>query len=1061
VLVEVPALAELIGRVAAAKQVDALAPVTVVVPSAIARLTVRRALAARLRGDDHQGGTPPPRSTAPAVGVVHLQCLTLGGLANLLGSAALAAADRPPAGRLAERLATERAVGRLGGSWTAVAQHPATIDAVIAACREINDLDDAQRRHLASRGPVPAALVAMASDVRAQLAPAYDTAELVAVAAASVRADAERWRQVLGTVIVHLPDALAPGEATLLRAVAAVAPTSVLLGTTGDAEVDDAALAPWRTGAVLGTVVTACHASGGGLAGPARAPAGPAAAGAPPAGAPMCLPPAGPRPALPRRTVERLSAPAADAEVLAAVRWLVRHWEAGAAPTDLALAHPPASPYPGLVRAALERVGIPFHASGDRPLAATVTGRALLGALDLPGRGWRRDDVVDWLASGPLLDGGRPVPAERWDRVSRQAGVTGGLTQWADRLAAWADRHDPPDGEAVGLARFVAGLAERFRVTPTTWAGWAAWAQRLLADVLGGPRQRDRWPDATERQAFDEVAELLTELGQLPDDEGPVDLATVRRTVASMLRSTAPTITRIGSGVLVGAPEQVVDADRPVVAVVGLAEGWLPGPSGDDPIIGEDIRRGAGLGMGPGRRRALRRRQALAALGLQADHLLLATSRADPGAGRPQEPAEGWLAAPGASEPRAPATVVELVEEVGAPIDLADHRLRSLLRWRRQQRSLRGHPALDLPEVAARLPAGARSADRLGAVDGWIGADLAARLQPGGPVAPTVLERYATCPRAAFFHSLLRVDELPKPEAIQRISPMERGNLVHRVLARFLGPVVASPSGAPPPDVPWGDDHRRRMQELFEEAADAAERAGLTGLPALWAVDRRQIARDLQLFLEHDSARRAATRATPVAVEWSFGDPASPVAVDIAHGRSVTFRGAIDRVDESPEGIIVYDYKTGRHGARRRSDGDPVAAGTQLQLPVYALAAERLGVRQRPGRPTRSAYWNVTTAGGFDCQELDVDDEVRARLGTVVGVLVDALAVGAVPGRPGPVRNGTWEHCAHCPYDRICPADREAGWQAARADPRLSALVALVDGDQPTSEDGGDPGADR
>ena len=98
-------------------------------------------------------------------------------------------------------------------------------------------------------------------------------------------------------------------------------------------------------------------------------------------------------------------------------------------------------------------------------LAATLVGRTLLGALALVERGWRRDDVMAWLAGAPILDNGRPTPATAWDRISRRAGITAGLESWRDHLAggrdesaeSWSDRAQtgvsPPDADLRRAAR--------------------------------------------------------------------------------------------------------------------------------------------------------------------------------------------------------------------------------------------------------------------------------------------------------------------------------------------------------------------------------------------------------------------------------------------------------------------------------------------------------------------------------------------------------------------------------------------------------------------------------
>ena len=50
----------------------------------------------------------------------------------------------------------------------------------------------------------------------------------------------------------------------------------------------------------------------------------------------------------------------------------------------------------------------------------------IAAGLDLPERGFRRQDVFAWLASAPLLRDGRWAPTQSWERLSREAGVVAG-----------------------------------------------------------------------------------------------------------------------------------------------------------------------------------------------------------------------------------------------------------------------------------------------------------------------------------------------------------------------------------------------------------------------------------------------------------------------------------------------------------------------------------------------------------------------------------------------------------------------------------------------------------
>jgi len=65
-------------------------------------------------------------------------------------------------------------------------------------------------------------------------------------------------------------------------------------------------------------------------------------------------------------------------------------------------------------------------------------------------------------------------------------------------------------------------------------------------------------------------------------------------------------------------------------------------------------------------------------------------------------------------------------------------------------------------------------------------------------------------------------------------------------------------------------------------------------------------------------------------------------------------------------------------------------------------------------------------------------------LGRVVDVLVEAMDNGWFPANPGQARTHRERQCESCPYDTVCPVDRDRSWGAMQEDPRLARYAALV-----------------
>ena len=226
-----------------------------------------------------------------------------------------------------------------------------------------------------------------------------------------------------------------------------------------------------------------------------------------------------------------------------------------------------------------------------------------------------RDDVIAYLASAPIRrEDGRPVPVDRWDLVSRRAGVVDGA-DWAERLERYAVEMAERDRErvrgsgesvtpdaparpgsvahtAVELAAFVAAMRSRLAEL-TTASGWrrrVELSRAALMDALGDPASIRRWP-VDEQESFDAVLaalDRLADLDALEDEPAPGAFA---RAVDAELAAPSGRIGRFGAGVLCAPISAAVGLDLDAVAIVGLAEGLLPVPRREDALLADGDRR--------------------------------------------------------------------------------------------------------------------------------------------------------------------------------------------------------------------------------------------------------------------------------------------------------------------------------------------------------------------------------------------------------------------------------------------------------------------------------------
>ncbi len=505
----------------------------------------------------------------------------------------------------------------------------------------------------------------------------------------------------------------------------------------------------------------------------------------------------------------------------------------------------------------------------------------------------------------------------------------------------------------------------------------------------------------------------------------------------------------LGRGVFIGAPCDLSDDRFELVVLLGLVEGRDPGP------------------------------QASAAL-VRARSVVLSVPRVDTRAGREVAPSRWWLA--------------ELARVVGRPVhasalvDVAHPVLRDIPSFQAGLQAARHHAdateaaVADLLALADEAGSGAAAGafaalderaaravaardDRvLGRASPWTG--FVGRLPAGAPGAvggspvgsPTRFERWAGCPQRFFLSYVLGVEEPDEPGPDQALSDRDRGSLVHEVLERFHGAELRQR----PTDEPFTTADLQRLEDVVEEVVGAYQDQGGPRLPVLWELEGGSILRRLEASLAADSVHRSSRDLAPVAVEHTFGfedGGPPPVRVELPDGRSVAFRGKVDRIDASPDGgrVVVIDYKTGSDRdytslpkAGKGKPADITCNGRHLQLAVYAEAARQLVAGSGGSRsPEVEAYfWFLDGKGTASLRGGPVGPDERERLREVLAGIMEGIDAGHFPANPGEEGWFGPENCGRCPYDRLCPPSRIDRWEALRGAPEVAGYLTIAEGDR-------------
>ena len=591
------------------------------------------------------------------------------------------------------------------------------------------------------------------------------------------------------------------------------------------------------------------------------------------------------------------------------------------------------------------------------------------------------------------------------------------------------------------------------------------------------------------------MEDTLAGLGLLDEvDPGPSATA-FRSALASELEAPAPQTSRFGRGLLVGRIGDLIGLDMETVFVIGMTDAAFPGRVADDPLV-PDAQRSAHPALPPrGARASEARRDYLAALA-SADVRVLSYARGDQRGGRVQRPSRWLLDTLGALV--AGGRRLYLGDLAGLDPHPAFVRCRpTRRRWRGRASPCRSTTAISAPWCAGR-----RATERLNR-HFLVDVDPVLRLGDWSPA------------RAARgrLHPVRRADRGPgrslpgrRPGAVAH-----RARALRRLSAALLSSTAscASPCGSvprrscpsrPSTGAPWSIESSRRSSgsrppipptvasgrpapgdpttrpaacRWPTACSPSSPRRGLTGRALFWEVQRSAIVRDLKRFLVEDSRFRAEKQAVPEAVEFAVRlrrRPSGGGAARRPADRPLPGRRRPGRPPPRSPGAgrrpvyVVIDYKTGSAYGVDGLQDDPVARGTRLQLPIYGLAAA-----PAPGCGGRCEARTGSSAsrGGFAQPRLRAR---AARPGAVRRRYCGSWSTASrpAPSPPGPAQGPGQDNvrtAAICPFDAVCPTDRQAAWERKRrADPVLAAYAGdwrRPHGNAPTDRRGRTPDGRR
>ena len=635
----------------------------------------------------------------------------------------------------------------------------------------------------------------------------------------------------------------------------------------------------------------------------------------------------------------------------------------------------------------------------------------------------------------------------------------------------------------ASLVTFVERLIDLSRRFPAS-GSWSTFVAALLdvAGDLDDGESNDQSGDLDTDQALQAVRALAA-LDAVEDRVARGEFAAVARRALDAVVERRGAVGRDGVAIL--SPHEVRGLAFDTLIICDLAEGGFPGRVPSDPILLDDERERLSAGGDVYLETASGRESqaaSLLALALQAarQRAVLIFPRLEASTGKPRLPSRLLLAvasacvgspvgfaaldqagALGGLVQRLPTTAVPPLASGGdegrglsaasaaaggvaleAAVDEREFDLIALLAFgggRRDEATQAYVDRLVGASRAARLRA-AREAPHLAyltAHDGRVAPARAAAVTEAvfaGPLSPSALQTYLTCPFAFLARYVLGFALIDEPADSGEMEPADYGELAHAILRDVYRLVAEQPAMT-------AAEAAVALDQVADGACRGAEAEGVTGYPLSWSVKRRQLVRDLKESLARDPCWEDGL--WPALLEWRFGD-SEEVTPQLAVGtRNVRFAGRVDRIDRSADGTCVrlIDYKTGKGDTER----DQLRKHINVQLPVYRLAA---GLLQPPPRSIACEFRLVSRKGRFASLPMTGDETaVTADLMRVMQVVTEALSAGLFPRWRTDERR-----CSHCDLHDGCDATRWSFLLKQDGDAALAKLRRLKEGTDVSGE---------
>lgn len=300
-----------------------------------------------------------------------------------------------------------------------------------------------------------------------------------------------------------------------------------------------------------------------------------------------------------------------------------------------------------------------------------------------------------------------------------------------------------------------------------------------------------------------------------------------------------------------------------------------------------------------------------------------------------------------------------------------------------------------------------RSFGNAGKYEGLIAAGLVPSLTgPDVEWSASRLESYRTCAFQFFGRYGLGLYELD--EEMTEPDAATRGRVVHEVLEYALAPLRDQQLPLAPDTLDQALERLRQQGETIWNTAPS--RYGF-GSVHTWSLDWRSTLDRLELMLTNEAAF-----SQELGVQRIHGIEQHLIA-DLPLDPPMKLQAFIDRLDESPDGLVIVDYKSGQYISRNR-----LADAELLQLQLYThLAATATGINNVVARYAwlnpRHKHWSLDSSD-------EEDHRILQKALTAAAEVRDSVNTGDFRVFPQPEKCPTY-----CAFKHACRVNEFSRWK--------------------------------